>query len=162
MDTAKDLFEHELRDVYDAEHKQVKALESMAGKVTNEELVKGFKQHQQETEGQIQRLEKVFELVDRAPRREACEGINGLISEFTGFVKDESPAEPVLNVFAAASAIKAEYYEINSYKSLIKLADLIGINGASELLEQNLREEIQTAELLETMSDKLGQEVPVS
>ena len=161
MDTGKELFEHELRDIYDAEHKMLRSLESMAKKVTNTELSQAFELHRKTTENQIGRLERVFELVDRAPRREPCEGINGLIEEFTEFVKEEDPAEPVLNVFASAAALKVEHYEICAYKSLILLADQMGNSEAAQLLQETLREEQETAQELETMSEKLGQEVPV-
>lgn len=161
MDSARELFEHELRDIYDAEHKLVNALETMAKKTTNEQLSKSFQEHRTVTQGQIERLDKVFGLIDRAPRREACDGINGLISEFSGFVKDESPSEKVLDVFATAAAQKVEHYEICSYKSLIKLADTLGLSEAAELFEQSLKEEQETAMELETMSEKLGQELPV-
>ena len=162
MDTAKELFEHELRDMYDAEHKLVNALETMADKVGDEQLSKSFHEHRRVTQSQIGRLDKVFGMIDRAPRREPCDGINGLISEFSGFVKDESPAEPVLNVFATAAAQKVEHYEICAYKSLIKLADTLGLSDAAELLEQSLKEEQDTANELDTMSEKLGQELPTS
>jgi ferritin-like metal-binding protein YciE len=162
MDSAKDLFEHELRDIYDAEHKLVNALETMAKKTSNAELSKSFSEHRTVTQKQIERLDKVFGLIDRAPRREPCDGINGLISEFSGFIKDESPSEKVLDVFATAAAQKVEHYEICSYKSLIKLADTLGLSEAAELFEQSLREEQETATELETMSEKLGQELPTS
>ena len=161
MDTGKELFEHELRDVYDAEHKMVRSLESMADKVANAELAQAFRTHRETTERQIQRLEKVFELVDRAPRREPCEGINGLIEEFSEFAKEENPAEPVLNLFASAAALNVEHYEICAYKSLIVLADQMGLSEAAQLLNETLREEQETAQELETMAEKLGQEVPV-
>jgi ferritin-like metal-binding protein YciE len=162
MDTGKDLFEHELRDIYDAESKLLNALESMAEKVANEELSKSFLEHRKVTQTQADRLEKVFALIDRKPRREACDGINGLIKEFTGFVQDESPSDAVLNVFATAAAQKVEHYEICAYKSLIKLADQLGLSEAAELFEQSLKEEQETALELEQMSDKLGQELPIS
>ncbi len=161
MDTGKELFEHELRDIYDAEHKMLRSLESMANKVASPELSQAFELHRKTTEGQIERLEKVFELVDRAPRREACEGINGLIEEFSEFVKEENPAEPVLNVFASAAAIKVEHYEICAYKSLIRLADQMGLAEGAALLQETLNEEQETAQELEMLSEKLGQEVPV-
>jgi ferritin-like metal-binding protein YciE len=162
MDNARELFEHELRDIYDAEHKLVNALETMANKVTDEQLSRSFKEHRTVTQSQIERLDKVFGIIDRAPRREACDGINGLISEFSGFVKDESPADAVLNVFATAAAQKVEHYEICSYKSLIKLADVLGLSEAAELFEASLKEEQETATELETMGEKLGQELPTS
>ena len=160
MDNARELFEHELRDVYDAENKMLNSLETMANKVAHPELSKSFEQHRQTTQTQVERLEQVFQLIDRAPRREACEGINGLIKEFSEFVKEEDPSEKVLNAFATAAALKVEHYEIVSYKSLIKLADHLGLSEAADLFEQTLREEQETAQELETMSEKLGQELP--
>lgn len=162
MDNARELFEHELRDIYDVEMKLTNAIEDMASKVTNPELKQGFEEHRKETEEQVKRLEKVFEMIDRSPRREACDGINGLISEFKGFVKDEDPDEKVLNVFAASAAIKVEHYEICGYRSLIKLADLLGLSEAAQLFEQSLQEEQNTAQELEQLSEKLGQELPTS
>lgn len=162
MDNARELFEHELRDVYDAENKMLNSLETMAKKVAHPELARSFEQHRQTTQTQVERLEQVFKLIDRAPRREACEGINGLIKEFSEFVKEESPSEEVLNVFATSAALKVEHYEVVSYKSLIKLADLLGLSEAATLFEQTLREEQETAQELETMSEKLGQELSTS
>jgi ferritin-like metal-binding protein YciE len=160
MDTARELFEHELRDIYDAETKLTRALETMAKKATNPDLKQGFQDHLKVTKEQSARLEKVFQLIDRKARREACDGINGLISEFSGFVKDESPSKEVLDLFATSAALKVEHYEICAYKSLIKLADSLGLSEAAELFEQSLKEEQQTAQELEALSEKLGHEVP--
>ncbi|HVF52327.1 MAG TPA: DUF892 family protein [Actinomycetota bacterium] len=159
MDSGRELFEHELRDIYDAEHKLVNALETMAKKVSNEDLSTSFKEHREVTRKQIERLDKVFGTIDRAPRREACDAINGLISEFSGFVKDESPSDEVLNVFATTAALKVEHYEIEAYKSLIKLAQNEGLDEAIGLLQENLAEEETTARELDGMSDLLGKEL---
>ncbi|MDQ4065683.1 MAG: DUF892 family protein [Actinomycetota bacterium] len=158
MDSGRELFEHELRDMYDVEMKLVNALETMSNKVADEQLSRAFEEHREVTRRQAERLEQVFQLIDRAPRREACEGINGLIEEFSCFVK-EDPSDAVLNVFATGAAQKVEHYEIVAYKSLIKLADQLGLSEAAELFEQNLREEQETAQQLETLSEKLGQEL---
>jgi ferritin-like metal-binding protein YciE len=155
----RELFEHELRDIYDAESKLVNALESMANKVSDEKLAASFREHRDVTKKQAQRLERVFEIVGRAPRREPCEGINGLISEFQKFVKEEDPSEDVLNVFATGAAQKVEHYEIVSYKSLIELAGHCGLPDAVQLLEQSLAEEEETAQELETMSQQLGEKL---
>jgi len=157
MDTARELFVHELKDIYDAESKLIKALGTMANKVTDPELQKSFEEHQKVTEGHAQRLEKVFELVDRKPSRQPCHGINGLIEEFSDFVKKESPADDVLNVFATAAALKVENYEITAYKSLLKLSDQIGLSEAGELFQETLKEEQDTATQLEAVSQQLGQ-----
>lgn len=162
MESGKDLFIHELKDIYDAELKLVNALEDMAKKVENPQLKQSFEEHGVVTQQQIERLEKVFPMVDRKPSREACKGINGLIAEFKEFVKEEEPSSEVLNVFATGAALKVEHYEIVSYRSLIKLADQLGLADAATIFQQNLREEEETATELETMSEKLGQELPTS
>ncbi|MBA2565603.1 MAG: ferritin-like domain-containing protein [Gemmatimonadetes bacterium] len=158
-DNAQELFEHELKDVYDAEHKIVKALAKMSKEVEDEKLAQGFEQHRQQTEGQIERLEQVFELIDTRPQREPCAGIDGLIREYTKFVREEKPEGPVLNVFAASAAKKVEHYEIASYKGLIELAQQLDETDAVELLQLNLREEEQTLTKLERVGKQLGQQL---
>lgn len=160
METGKDLFIHELKDIYDAENKLVNALESMANKVESPDLKQAFQEHREVTRTHIERLDRVFPLVDRKPSREPCKGINGLIEEFTSFVKEEDPEPAVLNVFASGAALKVEHYEITAYQSLITLADQLGLSDAAQLFEETLREEQQTAQELETMAGKLGQELP--
>ena len=160
MESGKDLFIHELQDIYDAENKLVIALEDMAKKVENPELQKSFEEHRTVTQKQVERLEKVFPMVDRKPSREPCKGINGLIEEFKSFVKEEEPKPAVLNVFATGAALKVEHYEIVSYESLIKLADQLGLADAAQLFQESLTEERETAQELDTMSQKLGQELP--
>jgi ferritin-like metal-binding protein YciE len=155
METARDLFEHELRDMYDAELKLVRALETMATKCSNSDLVAAFENHQRVTEEQARRLERVFEAISRKPRREPCAGINGLIEEFSKFVK-ENPSDDVLDVFATGAAQKVEQYEICAYDSLIELGSHLGISEAVQLFQTTLAEEQETAELLKAMAQKLG------
>ena len=158
-ETAKELFEHELRDIYDAEKKLVRATQSMAKKVTDKELSASLLEHSKVTENQASRLEKVFEIVGKKPRREKCKGIDGLIEEFTSFVKEENPSKEVLDVFATGAAEKVEHYEIVSYRSLIKLATQLGLNDAVSLFEQSLDEEQGAAEELEVASERLGKKM---
>lgn len=155
-DNGRELLEHELRDIYDAEKKLVRALESMSKKVKDPELSDGFRKHRVVTQGQAERLEKVFGILGRKPRREPCKGIDGLIQEFQGFVKEESPSKEVLNVFAAGAAQKVEAYEITAYKSLIELASGAGLDEAVDLFQQNLTEEQETLAELETAAKRLG------
>ena len=158
-DTGKELFEHELRDIYDAEHKLVNALEKMAKDASDEQLTQAFTEHRDVTQQQIQRLERVFELVERAPRREPCAGINGLIQEYQEFNKEEDPSDEVRDVFATGAALKVEHYEICSYKSLITLATQIGLTEAVGLFQESLREEEETAREIEQMSEILGKKL---
>jgi ferritin-like metal-binding protein YciE len=158
--TLQELFEHELREIYDAEHKLVRALESMAKKTPDESLAQGFREHRDATREQIKRLEQVFRLLDRKPRRESCRGINGLIAEFTKFVKEEEPSEEVLNTFATGAALKVENYEIVAYESLLRLTNSIELGDAIDPLRHNLLEERRTAEQLEAFADELSGPVP--
>jgi len=159
-DTLQELFEHELRDIYDAEHKLVRALEAMAKKTPDETLAEGFRRHQETTRKQIERLEQIFASLDKKPRREPCKGINGLIEEFTKFVSEEKPSDEVLTVFAVGAALKVENYEIVAYESLVRLAGNIGMSGAIDPLMQNLAEERDTAQQLEWLADELSGALP--
>jgi ferritin-like metal-binding protein YciE len=159
-DTLQELFEHELRDIYDAEHKLVRALESMAKKTPDESLAQGFREHRDATKDQIKRLEQVFKLLDKKPRRESCRGINGLISEFSKFVKDEEPSDEVLSTFAIEAALKIENYEIVAYESLLRLTKSIELGDAVDALRRNLLEERHTAEQLEAFAGELPGPVP--
>ena len=158
-DTGRELFEHELRDIFDAENKLTNALETMSKKTGDEQLSNAFAEHKSVTQKQVQRLERVFEIIDRSPRRETCYGINGLIEEFTKFVKDEEPSQEVLDAFATGAAMKVEAYEIVSYKSLIKLAQQLGLSDAIPLFEESLREEQETAQELEQMAELVGKKL---
>jgi ferritin-like metal-binding protein YciE len=159
MEQGIELFEHELKDIYDAENKLSRELQSMAKKVSDEQLAEGFLEHKQQTDGQIKRLDDVFGLLDKKPSRETCHGINGLIKEFKSFVDEEKPSPELLDVFATGASLKVEHYEMAAYKSLIKLARQAGLSDAVSLLEENLSEEEETARKLETLSEELGQRV---
>lgn len=159
MERGLELFQHELKDIYDAEHKLSRELGNMAKKAHDEQLAEGFIEHQQQTEGQIKRLEEVFGVLDKKPSREVCHGINGLLEEYKSFVKEEDPSPELLDVFSTGAALKVEHYEISSYNSLIKLAQQAGLTDAISLLQENLSEEQETAEKLETLSEQLGARV---
>jgi ferritin-like metal-binding protein YciE len=159
-ETLQELFEHKLRDIYDAEHKLVRALESMAKKTPDESLAQGFREHRDATKDQIKRLEQVFSLLDKKPRRETCRGINGLIAEFTKFVKDEAPSDKVLTTVAIGAALKVENYEIVAYESLLRLTNSIELGDAVDPLRHNLLEERRTAEQLEAFADEMSGPVP--
>jgi len=160
MESAKDLFLHELKDIYYAENKLAKELKDMASEVSNDQLASAIEEHRGVTEKQAQRLEQVFELIGERPEGEKCDGIEGLLQEFKSFVKDESPEPKVLDVFATGAGIKVELYEMAAYGSLIRLADQLGLSEAAELFQMTLNEEEDTARELEQMNEKLSQEIP--
>ena len=155
MQTAKELFVHELTDMLDAEQKLVEALGKMADDHSEEpQLQKGFQQHQAQTEKQVERIQQIFQQLGEQPEETECKGIKGLIEERDTF-KEEDPADDILSIFDVGAAIKVESYEINAYNSLIELAEQLSLNKAMKLLNQNLKEEEQTRTKLEAMSRKL-------
>ncbi len=158
MNTGKDLFKHELQDLYDAEFRQAQALTEMAENAADPKLADALRDHREETQEQIRRLDGVFKAIGEKPAKEPCAGVIGLVKEYKDFVGEE-PGEKVLNVFTAEAALKAEHYEIVSYAGLIKLAGQMGQTEVVDLLQQNLTEELATAENLEILSGQLGEEL---
>jgi ferritin-like metal-binding protein YciE len=156
LDTHQELFEHELRDIYDAEHKLVRALRTMAKKVPDKALSEALVEHRRVTQGQVKRLEEVFRLLDRKPRREPCRGINGLINEFTKFANQEESSEEILNAFAISAGLKVEQYEIAAYQTLLRLASQLDLHEELALLAENLSEEIEAAHQLEALAEQFA------
>lgn len=157
METARELFVHELQDMLDAEQQLIQALGIQAEESSRPELQKAFESHQAQTEKQAERLRQVFELVGEEPEETECKGIRGLIEEHESF-KEEDPAEDILDIFNAGAAEKVESYEICSYESLIRMAKQLGENKAERLLGQNLKEEQQTLKKMQGFSKKLKPE----
>ena len=138
MQTAHELFLHELGDMLDAEKKLVEALGEQAEESSRPEVKKAFEMHQKQTEGQVERLQQVFEELGESPDESECKGIKGLKEEHDAF-KEEDPSEDLLDIFNVGAAKKVEKYEITAYESLIELAGQMGHNKASKLLNQNSR-----------------------
>lgn len=147
-----DLFEHEMKDIYYAEHRLLEALEELASEATNREMKRAYTSHRRETQGQIKRLQKVFKMFGEAPEVEKCPGIEGLLKEKHDFKKKEKPSPEILEFFNLGAAAKTERYEITAYESLINIADRIGMPNAVELLQQNLQEEVAALENLTMMA----------
>jgi ferritin-like metal-binding protein YciE len=157
MQTAHELFLHELADMLDAERKLVKALGEQAGEASNPQLQKAFASHQAQTEKQVQRLEQVFEQLGEQPENTECKGLKGLLEELETF-KDEDPSEDILDVFSIGAASKVESYEINAYESLINLARDMGHTKAVKLLQQSLKEEQATLKKMQGFAKKIKPE----
>jgi ferritin-like metal-binding protein YciE len=136
----EDLFVHGLRDIYYAENQILKALPKLIDAATNPQLKKGLKDHLEETEEHVSRLEQVFEMREEKPKGTKCPGINGLLSEgndLTGNVADKA----VLDAAIITAAQGVEHYEINRYGALIAWARELGRNDFAEILEETLKEE---------------------
>ena len=158
MQTAHELFIHELQDMLDAEQQLVEALGEQADESSRPDLQKAFESHQAQTQKQVERLEQVFESIGEEPEEVECKGIRGLIEEHDHFKEEEDPAEDIMDIFNVGAAEKVESYEICAYESLIRMADLMGHTKASKLLNQNLKEEQQTLKKMQAFSKKLKPE----
>jgi len=150
--TLHDLFLHTLKDVYYAEKQILKALPKMAKNAESEELKQAFEKHRDETEGQIDRLEQVFKMIDKPARGVQCEAINGIIEEGKEVMEDFAESEALdAGILAAAQAV--EHYEITRYGTLRTWAMELGLKDAARLLEQNLEEEKKTDQLLTKLAE---------
>lgn len=158
MQTAHELFHHDLSDMLDAEEKLVEALGKQAEESSRPDLQKAFESHRQQTEKQVQRLEQVFESLDEEADDAECRGIRGIIEEHDEFMEGEEPSEDLVDIFNAGAACKVESYEIAAYNGLINLAQQMGHTKAVKLLNQNLKEEQQTLKKMEGLVKKLKPE----
>jgi ferritin-like metal-binding protein YciE len=143
----KDLFAETLKDIYFAEKQILRALPKMAQEAASPELKQAFETHCRETEGQVQRLNQVFEQLGRPARGKTCEAIVGIIDEAKEIMAEFKGAE-ALDAGLASSAQAVEHYEIARYGTLKTWARELGLNDAVKLLDQTLQEEIKADQLL--------------
>lgn len=148
----ENLFEDTLRDIYYAERQILKALPKMAKAASSQELAAGFEHHRDETETHVERLEKVFEMLDKRPRGKTCEAILGLVDEGKE-IMDEYKGSVALDAGLASSAQAIEHYEISRYGTLITWAKQLGMKDAAQLLAQTLAEEKATDEKLTRLAE---------
>ena len=152
MKTMDDLFLHHLKDIYYAEKQILKALPKMVKATKSPELAEAFETHRQETEGQVQRLEQIFEILDKPARGVKCEAIEGLIAEAKE-VMDEAEESGVLDAGLLASAQAVEHYEIARYGTMSAWANQLGLSKAVKLLEQTLEQEKAADRLLTRLAE---------
>ncbi|MFB9949463.1 ferritin-like domain-containing protein [Rhizobium puerariae] len=145
--TLDDLFHETLKDIYYAERQIVKALPKMARGAQDEKLKAAFEKHREETEGQIERLKQVFEILGKRAQGKTCPAIDGIIEEGEEIL-DEFKGNPALDAGLLAAAQAVEHYEISRYGTLRTWARQLGLGDAVTLLEQTLAEESRTDEAL--------------
>ena len=156
MTEPRELFMHELGDIFYAENQLVKALPKLAEEASDDGLRSGFETHLEETKGHVDRLEKVFATLDEPAKGEKCPGIDGIITEHDEFMTKEDPSPEICDLFLTGAGARAEHYEIAAYTGLITMANSLGESEAAGLFEQNLREEKAALEKLETAAKTLG------
>lgn len=142
-----ELFHDTLKDIYYAEKKILAALPKMAKAADSDDLRAAFEKHHDETEGQIERLDRVFEMIDKKPQGKKCPAIDGIIEEGQEIIKDYK-GSPALDAGMLAAAQAVEHYEISRYGTLCAWAEELGLEDAASLLEKTLDEEKDTDEAL--------------
>jgi ferritin-like metal-binding protein YciE len=153
LETLKDLYIDELKDLYSAEKQLIKALPKMSRAATNPELKRAFDTHLRQTEQQVGRLEKVFEALDESPRGKKCVGMEGLIEEAQELIR-EKPEPEVLDAGLIAKAQHVEHYEMAGYGTVRTYAQQLGEARQAQLLQQTLDEEGETDKLLSALAEQ--------
>ncbi len=151
--TMNDLLISFMQDVYYAERQIVKALPKMAKASENEELKNALMHHREETQGQIERLQKAFEAMGKRARGQTCEAINGLIEEGEEIV-EEFAAGPTRDAGILASAQAVEHYEMARYGAIIAWAKALGAQDVARLMHETLEEEKHADSLLNQLAEK--------
>ena len=147
-----ELFHDTLKDIYYAEKKILSALPKMAKAAQNEDLRAAFEKHQDETEGQIDRLEQVFELIEEKPQGKKCAAIEGILEEGQEIIK-EYKGSPALDAGLVSAAQAVEHYEIARYGTLRTWAEELGLNEAMKLLQETLDQEEATDQALTELAE---------
>ena len=151
--TLNDLFLDGLKDLYHAEKQQLRSLAKMSKAVNSEQLREAFETHRTETESQIERLEQVFEMIQKRPQGKPCEAMQGLVEESKEIMEDYKNS-PALDAGILSSAQAAEHYEIARYGTMRTWANQLGMQEAIGLIEQSLQEEKKTDELLTRIAEQ--------
>jgi ferritin-like metal-binding protein YciE len=154
IDSLDILLEEELKDIYSAEKQLVKALPKMAKKASSDELRAAFEEHLTVTEGQVTRLEEVFEALGKTAKAKTCKAMQGLIEEATELMEEDAD-DAVLDAGLIAAAQKVEHYEIASYGTVRTWAKLCGEEDAAELLQETLAEETEADQKLTELAENL-------
>jgi ferritin-like metal-binding protein YciE len=146
------LFHDTLKDIYYAEKKILSALPKMAKAAESDDLRAAFEKHHEETEGQIARLEQVFEAIDAKPQGKKCAAIEGILEEGQEIIK-EYKGSPALDAGMLAAAQAVEHYEISRYGTLRTWAGELGLEDVVKLLEETLEEEEATDQALTELAE---------
>jgi ferritin-like metal-binding protein YciE len=152
LNSLRDLYIDELKDLWSAEKQLVKALPKMAKAANDPELSKAFLTHLRQTEQQVKRLEQIFEELGESPRGKKCVGMEGLIEEGQELIK-EKPEPEVLDAGLISKAQHVEHYEMAGYGTVRTYAQLLGADRQAQLLQQTLDEEGEADKLLTRLAE---------
>ena len=150
--TLDDLFHDTLKDIYYAERKILKTLPKMARAAASPDLKAAFEKHRDETEGHVERLQQVFEIMGKRPQGKTCDAIEGIVAEGEEII-ETFKGTPAIDAGLISSAQAVEHYEITRYGTLKRWAEVLGMDDAASLLAQTLEEESMTDEALTGLAD---------
>jgi len=145
------LFVETLKDIFFAEKHILRALPKMAREASSPELKRAFETHREETEGHVQRLHEVFDMLEKPARAKTCDAIMGMIEEAKEMMEEFKGGE-ALDAGLTAAAQAVEHYEIARYGALKTWAAQLGMKDAAKLLDQTLQEEVKTDKLLSQLA----------
>jgi len=155
--TAEELFVDELKDIYSAEKQAVKAYPRLTKAVQSEDLKQAMQEHLEQTKGQIERLDRIFEILEKRSSGKTCEGMKGLIEEAQTQL-EEIEKGPVLDCAIIGALQRVEHYEIAAYGTVATLAEAMGQDEVKELLGETLEEEKETDERLTQVAQSVNSE----
>jgi ferritin-like metal-binding protein YciE len=148
----RDALVDEIKDIYNAEKQIVKALPKMVKGATSEELRDAFESHLEETQNQVTRLERVFELLDEKPRGKHCAGMAGILEEGSETLEEDAE-DSVMDAKLIAGAQRVEHYEITAYGTAIAWAEALGLTEVAGVLGESLAEEKAADEKLSAIAE---------
>lgn len=151
-DTLRDALVDEIRDLYNAEKQLTKALPKLAKGASSDELREAIESHLEETQGQVARLERVFELLDEKPRGKHCAGIAGIIEEGSDTLQEDLEGA-VMDAAIIAAAQRAEHYEIAAYGTVVAWAEALELTDVAAVLSETLEEEKAADEKLSALAE---------
>lgn len=154
MDSLRDLYVEQLKDLYSAETQIVKALPKMADAATHPELKNGFEKHLEQTRGHVRRLEQIFDDLGESPKGVHCKGMEGLLKEGDEMLKARA-TDDVKDAGLIAAAQRVEHYEIAGYGTVRTFADRLGQPEHARLLQDTLDEEGATDHKLTAMAERV-------
>ena len=151
LQTLKDLYIHELKDLFSAEQQLVRALPKMAKAASNQELAAGFQEHLEQTKGHAQRVEQILSSHQQTTRGPKCKGMEGIVAEGAEMIEEEAEVE-VKDAGLIAAAQRVEHYEMAGYGTARTYAELLGDQEGAKLLGLTLEEERQTDQKLSKLA----------
>lgn len=155
MDSLRQLYVNELKDLYSAETQIVKALPKMAKAASNSQLRQAFEEHLRQTSEQVSRLEQIFEMLDEKPTGKKCAGMEGLLKEGAETMQEKYD-DNVMDAALIGAAQRVEHYEIAAYGTVKAFAELLGESEQVSLIDETLNEEKETDEKLTQLSQDIN------